>query len=186
MHTNVIPVSQPEQKPNKLRLHTAIVPGGRTKYIQSPDVVWNASFKASIRSLYDSWLSDPTGNHFTKGGNLKAPSRSLLCQWVKASWDALPSDTVKKSFSSCAITTATDGSEDENIHCFKPGQPCEEGRSAPAEKMKNFSVDANEINDPFSSDEDAEETENNEMCIEEEDGLNGDSSDENSSDGDSS
>ena len=98
-----------------------------------------------MRRFYDSWLSDPTGHQFTKGGNLKAPSRSSLCQWVKASWDALPSDTVKKSFSSCAATTATDGSEDENIHCFKPGQLCEEGRSVLAEKMKNFSVDANEM-----------------------------------------
>ena len=77
---------------------------------------------------------------------------------------------VKQSLSSCAITTATDGSEDANIHCFKPGQPCEEGRSVLAEKMKNFSVETNEIDDPFSSDEDSEEAESNEVCIDEDDG----------------
>ena len=48
-----------------------------------------------------------------------------------------------------------------------------EGQSLLAEKMKNFSVDINEIDDPFSSDEDSEEAEN-EVCIDED---NGDSSD---------
>ena len=158
----------------KLGLHTAIVPGGCTKFIQAADVVWNSCFKAHMRTFYDSWLADPTEHQYTKGGNLKAPSRSLLCQWVKASWDAVPIDTVKQSFSSCAITTATDGSEDANIHCFKPGQPCEAGQSFLAEKMNNFSVETNETDDPFSSDEDSEEAENNEVCIDED---NGDSSD---------
>ncbi len=35
----------------KLGLHTAVVPGGCTRYIQAPDVAWNASFKAHLRSL---------------------------------------------------------------------------------------------------------------------------------------
>ena len=59
-------------------------------------MVWNASFKAHLRFMYDTWLADETQHEFTKGGNLKAPSRSLLCEWVKASWDAVPADVVKK------------------------------------------------------------------------------------------
>ena len=153
----------------KLRVHTAIVPGGCTKFIQAADVVWNASFKAHLRSMYDTWLADETQHEFTRGGNLKAPSRSLLCEWVKASWDAVPADVIKNSFASCAITTSTNGSEDEKIHCFKPGQPCEDGRSVLAEKMKNFGTSSNDTDDPFSSDEDPEETENNEVCIEADD-----------------
>ena len=31
------------------RLHTAVIPGGCTKYIAAPDVVWNASFKSHSR-----------------------------------------------------------------------------------------------------------------------------------------
>ena len=81
---------------------------------------------------------------------------------------------VMQSLSSCAIMTATDGSEDANIHCFKPGQPCEVRRRFLAEKMKDFSVEINETDYPFSSDEDSEEAENNEVCIDED---NGDSSD---------
>lgn len=37
----------------KLRLHTAIIPEGCTKFIQAADVVWNACFKSHLRSLYD-------------------------------------------------------------------------------------------------------------------------------------
>ena len=35
---------------SQLRFTTAIVSGGRTKYIQAADVVWNAAFKSKIRS----------------------------------------------------------------------------------------------------------------------------------------
>ena len=48
-----------------------------------------------------------------------------------------------------------------------------ERRSLLAEKIKNFSVETNETDDPFSSDEDSEEAEN-EVCIDED---KGDSSD---------
>ena len=155
----------------KLRVHTAIVPGGCTKFVQAADVVWNASFKAHLRSMYDTWLADEPQHEYTRGGNLKAPSRSLLCEWVKAAWDAVPADVVKNSFASCAITISNDGSEDEKIHCFKSGQPCEEGSTVLAEKMKNFATHSNELetDDPFSSDEDPEETDDNELCIEEDD-----------------
>ena len=67
----------------RLCLHTAIVPGGCTKFIQAADVVWNACFKSNLRSLYNTWLADPAGHQYTMGGNLKPPSRTLLCQWVK-------------------------------------------------------------------------------------------------------
>ena len=107
-------------------LQTATIPGGYTKFIQAADVVWNASFKSNMRAHYDTWLSEPSCHEFTRNGNMKAPSRSVICDWVKNSWDSIPSDTVKNSFKSCAITTALDGSEDSSIHCFKEGQPVEE------------------------------------------------------------
>ena len=115
----------------KLRLHTAVVPGGCTKFIQAADVVWNASFKSKMRSHYDTWLADPACHEYTRGGNLRAPSRALLCEWVNSSWDSVPDAIVKDSFSSCAITTATDGSDDSKIHCFKLGQPCAKGEKRP-------------------------------------------------------
>ena len=43
---------------------------------------------------------------------------------------------IKKSFVSCALTTANDGSDDDEIHCFKKGQPCEKGREMLREQLK--------------------------------------------------
>ena len=41
----------------KLKTHTAVIPGGCTKFIQAPDVVWNSIFKSHMRQCYDIWLS---------------------------------------------------------------------------------------------------------------------------------
>ena len=152
----------------RLTLQTAIVPGGCTKFIQAPDVVWNASFKSHMRRHYDTWLSEPSCHEYTKGGNMKAPSRGLLCNWVKTSWDAIPKEVIKKSFLSCAITTSTDGSDDDSIHCFKEGQPCAEGRSLLVEEMTKLQVDdISDDHDPFDCSSDEDEIEQNEICIDE-------------------
>ena len=57
----------------------------------------------------------------------------------------------------------TDGSDDGQIHCFKPGQPRAEGRNMLAEEMKTF-VAIDDTSDPFASDDDEEEAENNDAC----------------------
>ena len=101
---------------------------------------------------------------------MKAPSRSLLCEWVKRAWEAVPVEKVKKSFLTCAITLPIDGSKDNQIHCFKSGQPC--GARLPllqAEIAKLMSDSITDDTDPFASDSDAEETEKNEACIDSED-----------------
>ena len=40
----------------KLKIHTAVVLGGCTNFIQAPDVVWNSCFKSHLRSSYDCLL----------------------------------------------------------------------------------------------------------------------------------
>ena len=156
---------------SKLRLQTAIVPGG---YIQAADLVWNACFKSQMRQCYDTWLAEPSVYEYTKGGNMKPPARSLLCDWIKSSWNAVPNEMVRDSFLSCAITTPTSGSKDDRIHCFKPGQPCEAGKAMLVEEMKklNLSLDGDAIStDPFASDCDEGEDENNEIYIEEDESV---------------
>ena len=100
---------------------------------------------------------------------MKPPPRSLLCEWVKSYWDAVPTEMVIKSFTSCAITTSTDGSNEHKIHCFKEGHSCEEGRTLLTGKMEALTLGCSQDDgtDPFSSDTDEEETENNEICIDE-------------------
>ena len=56
-----------------------------------------------MRSHYDTWLSEPSVHEFTKSGIMKAPSRSLLCQWMKCAWDVVSVETIRKSFLTCAI-----------------------------------------------------------------------------------
>ena len=78
----------------RLKLHTAIVPGGCTKFIQAPDVVWNSCFKSHLRRSYDTWLSEPSVHEYTKGGNMKPPSHSLLCEWIKEAWSSISEETI--------------------------------------------------------------------------------------------
>ncbi|KAL3109637.1 hypothetical protein niasHT_018835 [Heterodera trifolii] len=40
----------------RLEIHSAVVPGGTTKFIQAPDVCWNAPFKNAIREKYNDWM----------------------------------------------------------------------------------------------------------------------------------
>ena len=156
---------------NRLKLHTAIVPAGCTKFIQAPDVIWNSCFKSHLRRSYDTWLSQPSVHEYTKGGNMKPPSRSLLCEWIKEAWSSIPEETIKKSFLTCAITTNTDGSDDDHIHCFKAGQPCEAGRSELLTAMEEMIATRNQEvdEDPVASDVDEEETEENEACVDSDD-----------------
>ena len=69
----------------------------------------------------------------------------------------------------------TDGCDDDGIHCFKPGQPCEEGRKVLLEEMDKFVADSDResIEDPFASDDDGEEDGANEVLISDEDVSDG-------------
>ena len=62
-------------------------------------------------------------------------------------------------------------SEDDSIHCFKPGQPCEAGRKVLLEEMAKLAAerDRDSIEDPFASEDDGEEDEANEAVIENDD-----------------
>ena len=62
---------------NKQELRTSkidplIIPGGCTKYIQAPDVVWNKPFKANVTEKYDEWMAGEA-HSFTAAGKMRAP-----------------------------------------------------------------------------------------------------------------
>ena len=112
-----------------------------------------------MRSHYDAWFSQPDNYEYTRGGNVRPPSRALLCDWVKSSWQSVSTDMIKNSFKSCAITTPIDGSEDSEFHCFRPQQPCAEGLSLLQQETAKLSQAQSVISgDPFGNDEDEEET----------------------------
>ena len=106
----------------KLQTDMAVIPGGCTGLIQAPDVVWNSPFKAAYRELYEEWMLNGEKS-YTKAGNMRPPTRRLMCQWVKKAWDTcLTSEQIRSSFQSCGVTVSTDGSEDNLITCFKEGR----------------------------------------------------------------
>ena len=96
----------------------AIIPGGLTSQVQPADVSWNKPFKSAYRELYDKWMAEGDKS-FTASGNLKAPEKLLCLQWVNEAWNSVSSEVIQKSFLTCGISVATDGSQDNEIHCLK-------------------------------------------------------------------
>ena len=45
----------------------------------------------------------------------KAPSRNLVLRWIKAAWAEKPEEMVRKSFKTCGISNASDGTEDDAV-----------------------------------------------------------------------
>ena len=140
----------------KLSMLSAVVPGGCTKYVQAPDVSWNAPFKAKLRALYDEWMEAGQGT-LTAAGNPRAPPLEDVVAWVMQVWEAITPETIKKSFKSCGITDVTDGSEDDMIVCMQEGRDCAAGRQRLADKLANGSVPVLAVDD--SADEMEEEEE---------------------------
>ena len=71
------------------------VPPGCTKILQPTDVCWNAPFKVRYRDLYTVWMS--SRNHErTKAGNLRAPSKALMVEWVLRSWESVTCDMLRR------------------------------------------------------------------------------------------
>ena len=108
-----------------------IVPGARgcTKYIQAPVISWNKPFKSSWTEKYDEWLGTVGINEETAARNLRAPPRRAILQWILDAWAELPTEVIKRSFTSCALNLPVDGANDDIIHCFKEGQPLSTGRA---------------------------------------------------------
>ena len=108
------------------KVDSIIIPGGCTKYLQTPDVSWNKTFDAKVTEFYDERLSK--GIHeFTGMGNLEAPPRRRIVEWVLNSWSTLSPELIKNSFKTCGLNLPANGSEDHLIHCFKEGTPCATG-----------------------------------------------------------
>ena len=52
---------------------------------------------------------------FTPAGKKKALSRNLVLRWIKAAWAEIPEEMVRKSFKTCGILNALDGTEDDAV-----------------------------------------------------------------------
>ena len=98
------------------KIDPLIIPGGCTKYIQAPDVVWNKPFKANVTEKYDEWMAGEA-HSFTAAGNMRAAPRREIVKWILAAWDGLDKRMIIDSFKSCVLTVAVDGSERNSREC---------------------------------------------------------------------
>jgi hypothetical protein len=89
-----------------------VIPGGMTSQLQALDVVVNKPFKDHLKHLYSEWLL--AGDYIlTPTGKIQKPSVSLLCQWIKISWQRICPEVVVKGFKKCCVSKAMVGREDE-------------------------------------------------------------------------
>ena len=103
-----------------------------------------------LRELYDQWLD--SGNQTrTAAGNVRAPSRTDICNMVVAAWNGITEEMIAKSFLVCGQLKKGTPSD---VTCMK------EGRSAAQalEDVKAFwnykAEDFEEINQEIEVDED--------------------------------
>uniref|UniRef100_A0A914HZN2 DDE-1 domain-containing protein n=1 Tax=Globodera rostochiensis TaxID=31243 RepID=A0A914HZN2_GLORO len=118
-----------------------IVPGGCTKFVQAADVSWNAPFKAKIRQQYEDWMLHGEKTT-TSSGNTRAAPMNIYLNWIYEAWESISKEKISKSFKTCGITNAFDGSEDGEIHCFKEDGPVPNGmiRLQQAREMAEFDI----------------------------------------------
>ena len=53
---------------------------------------------------------------YTPSGKKRAPSKELVLQWINKAWQEIPAEMVVKSFKSCGISNALDGTEDDAVY----------------------------------------------------------------------
>ena len=95
------------------KIDVAVIPGGLTPVLQPLDKCLNKPFKDNMRRKYLNWMM--TGPfEYTPAGK-KARSKNLVLRWVRQSWEEIPEEMVRRSFKTCGISNALDGTEDDAI-----------------------------------------------------------------------
>ena len=53
---------------------------------------------------------------YTPSGRKRVPSKELVLQWVNKAWQEIHAELVIRSFKSCGISNALDGTEDDAVY----------------------------------------------------------------------
>ena len=93
----------------------AMIPGGLAPVLQPLDKCLNKPFKTRVRAQYQAWMVNGPFT-YTSSGRKRAPSKELVLQWVNKAWQEIPAELVIKSFKSCGISNALDGTEDDAVY----------------------------------------------------------------------
>ena len=93
----------------------AVIPGGLTPVLQPLDKCLNKPFKTRVRAQYQAWMVNGPFT-YTPSRKKRAPNKELVLQWVNKAWQEIPAELVIRSFKSCGISNALDGTEDEAVY----------------------------------------------------------------------
>ena len=77
---------------------------------------------------------------YTPAGKKRALSRNLVLRWVHEAWQEIPAEMVLKSFKTCEISNALDGTEDDALYT-------EEVQEVEDEEDNEFEMDSEEESD---------------------------------------
>ena len=86
----------------QMKIDVIVVPGGCTKFLQTLDVSCNKPFKAAIEDSYDNWMQHGEKT-FTKNGNIRAATKTTLCEWVLDAWKGIDATLIKKRNSKLGV-----------------------------------------------------------------------------------
>ena len=121
------------------QIDVAVIPGGLTPVLQPLDKCLNKPFKDSVRNKYLAWmLRGPF--EYTPSGKKKPPTRTLVLRWVHEAWQEILTEMVMKSFKTCGISNALDGTEDDELYA-------EEGQEIDDVEDNEFETDSESESD---------------------------------------
>ena len=91
-----------------------IIPGGMTKLLQPLDISVNRSFKAVLRNIWESWMTD--GKHsFTATGRMRCAKFGEVAEWVATAWKAVTVRTIVAGFEKAKIIQKIGEKDDSEI-----------------------------------------------------------------------
>ena len=64
--------------------------------------------------VHETWMLNGPST-YTPSGKKRAPSKELMLTQINRTWNGIPQDLTKKSFKSCGIANALDGSEGDAV-----------------------------------------------------------------------
>ena len=93
----------------------AVIPSGLTPLLQPLDKCLNKPFKTRVQAQYQAWMVNGPFT-YTPLGKKQAPSKEIVLQWINKAWQEIPTEMVVKSFKSCGISNALEGTEDDAVY----------------------------------------------------------------------